>query len=186
MVLRLLVLLAAFGMGGCAELPLLAPGERADFEFNGRIAVRYRDEASSGNVSWRHRAAADDILLTSPLGQGVARIVRSGETVTLTTPDGKSQSASDAEALTEAVLGFRLPLAGLTDWVRARQAPGPADAQRDSEGRLSRLVQSGWDIEYLEYAGGLPSRMRLTYPGIDIRLAISEWKEAQAAREAVK
>jgi hypothetical protein len=34
-------------------------------------------------------------------------------------------------------------------------------------------------IEYQEYAGApspLPSRMRLTYPGIELRLAISEWK----------
>lgn len=182
--LRILAILLALCAASCAELSLLSPGESVDFEFNGRIAVRYRDDASSGNVSWRHRAAGDEILLTSPLGQGVARIVREGGKVTLTAQDGKSHTAEDAEALTESVLGFRLPLAGLADWVRGRPSQGEAQVNRDASGRVSRLVQSGWDIEYLEYAGGLPSRMKLLYPGLDIRLAITEWKES--SRDGVK
>jgi len=170
-------LLAALCAAGCAELAVLVPGQAVEFEFNGRIAVRYRDEASSGNVSWRHRSDGDEVLLTTPLGQGVARIVREGGVVTLTTADAKQHLASDAEALTESVLGFRLPLAGLAHWVRGRPAPGPSENALDKDDRLARLLQSGWAIDYLEYAGTLPSRMKLVYPGIEIRLAIGEWKE---------
>lgn len=172
----MLLFVAALGAAGCAELAVLPAGEQVEFEFSGRIAVRYRDDASSGNVSWRHRAGGDEVLLTTPLGQGVARIVREGAVVTLTTADSRQHTAGDAETLTESVLGFRLPLAGLADWVRGRPSPGPADAARDKDGRLTRLEQAGWAIEYLEYAGPLPSRMKLAYPGIEIRLAIGEWK----------
>jgi outer membrane lipoprotein LolB len=110
----------------------------------------------------------------------VARIVRQGKVVTLTTPDGE-QSAADAETLTEQTLGFRLPLTGLADWVRGRPSPDtPGQTEHGADGKLAKLQQSGWNIEYQEYAGALPSplpsRLRLTYPGIELRLAISEWK----------
>ena len=140
--------------------------------------MRYRDDAGSGNISWRHGARADEMLLTSPLGQGLARIVRSGDEVVLTAQDGREFRAADAESLTEQVLGFRVPLRGLADWVRGRPAPAPAPAMQrnDASGRLAELEQAGWRIEYLEYQGGLPSRLKLSFPGVELRLAISEWK----------
>jgi outer membrane lipoprotein LolB len=169
----LLLLLAA-----CATPAFLFPAADAEFELAGRIAVRYRDDAGSGNIAWRHGARADEMLLTSPLGQGIARIVRSGDEVALTTQDGREFRAADAESLTEQVLGFRVPLLGLADWVRGKPASAPAPTQQraDTAGRLTELEQSGWRIEYLEYQGGLPSRLKLSFPGVELRLAISEWK----------
>lgn len=170
-----LLLLAA-----CATPGFLLSATDAEFDLSGRIAVRYRDDAGSGNIAWRHAARADELLLTSPLGQGIARIVRTGDEVSLTTQDGREFRAADAESLTEQVLGFRLPLLGLADWVRGRAAskpaPEPTRERRDAAGRLAELEQSGWKVQYLEYAGALPSRLTLTYPGLELRLAISEWK----------
>ena len=159
---RALALAATLSVAACAELRFLLPGGDAEFELAGRIAVRWRDESSTGNFAWRHGARSDEVLITTPLGQGVARIVREGDAVTLT----------------EQVLGFRLPLAGLADWVRARAGPGPSQVRTDSDGRMAELEQSGWKIEYLEWRadGRLPSRMKLSYPGIELRLAIAEWK----------
>ena len=118
------------------------------------------------------------MLLTTPFGQGVARLVRRDNEITLMAQDGREFKAADAESLTEQVLGFRLPLRGLADWVRGRAAAAPAATQRrdDGAGRLLELEQSGWRIEYLEYDGKLPSRLRLTFPGLELRIAISEWK----------
>ena len=167
-------------LAACSTPGFLLPAADAEFELSGRIAVRYRDDAGSGNIAWRHGAHSDELLLTTPLGQGMARIVRSGDEVTLTTQDGREFRAADAESLTDQVLGFRLPLLGLADWVRGRAAPKPApeprQERRDAAGRLAEFEQSGWRIQYLEYAGALPSRLALTYPGLELRLAISEWK----------
>jgi outer membrane lipoprotein LolB len=167
-------------LAGCASPGFLLPAIDAEFEVAGRIAVRYRDDAGTGNVAWRHGARSDEMLLTSPLGQGIARIVRTGDEVVLTAQDGREFRAADAEALTDQVLGFRLPLRGLADWVRGRPAAPPASAptlvRRDATGRLLELEQSGWRISYLEYANALPSRLTLTFPGLELRLAISEWK----------
>jgi outer membrane lipoprotein LolB len=150
-------------LAGCAAPGYLLPAQDVQFELSGRIAVRYRDDAGSGNISWRHAASTDELLLTSPLGQGIARITRNGEEIALLMQDGKEHKASDAEALTEQVLGFRVPLAGLADWVRGRPAP--------------ELEARGWKVEYQGYdAERRPTRLRITYPGIELRLAISEWK----------
>ena len=165
-------------LASCAEPAFESAGDDLQFELSGRIAVRYRDQATSGSVAWRHGAHTDELLISSPLGQSVARIRREGASVTLTTPDQAEHRALDAEALTEQVLGFRIPLGGLADWVRARPANGAAQPRYDAQGRLAELEQSGWRIEYLEYQGdgGLPSRLRLTYPGLELRLAITGWK----------
>lgn len=173
---RLLALAAAF-LAGCAEVAFLVAPQSVEFELSGRFAVSYRGEANTGNLAWRYSAGAEEVLVTSPLGQGVARIAREGGVVTLTTPEPREYKAADAESLTEKVLGFRLPLAGLADWVRARPAPGASGTRYDAEGRLAELEQAGWKVQYLEYdESKRPSRLRLTYPGVDLRLAITQWK----------
>jgi outer membrane lipoprotein LolB len=147
----------------CAQAPLRPPGSSVDFDLLGRIAARYGSEAFTGNVAWRHARGGDEMLISTPLGQGVARIVREGDAVQLTTAEQKEYRAPDTESLTERVLGFRLPLEGLADWVQGRPAPA--------------LEERGWKVEYLERdAQGRPALMRLRYQGIELRLAISEWR----------
>lgn len=160
----------------CAQFETRAPKD-LEFDVAGRLAARYGNESFSGNLIWRHARNGDEMMITSPIGAGIAHIVREGNSVVLTTAEPREYKASDAESLTEEVLGFRVPLAGLADWVRARpSARAAAQTEYGDDGRLRSLEQLGWKIEYQEYQGTLPSRMRLTYPGIELRLAISQWK----------
>jgi outer membrane lipoprotein LolB len=168
------LLLAAF-LAGCAQVEIKPPAGPLEFELAGRIAARYGKESFTGNIAWRHAKSGDELLISGPTGQGMVQILRQGEAVMLKTAEPREYRASDAESLTERVLGFRLPLEGLADWVRARAAPGPSRPEYALDGRLARLEQGGWSIEYQEYAGQLPSRMRLVYQGIELRLAISQW-----------
>ncbi len=171
---RLAVLLL---VAACAQAPLNPPSGAVDFDLGGRIAARYGSEAFTGNLNWRHAATGDDLIINTPFGQGVARIVREGDAVQLTTSDNKSYRAPDAESLTERTLGFRLPLEGLADWVQGRPSPdSPAKVQKGPDGRISLIEQRGWKIEYQEYDGGRPYRMRLTYPDVELRLAIAQWR----------
>jgi len=154
--------LLALALSACAGIERSSI-EKPDFDLSGRIAVRYRDESFSANLAWRHARAGDEMLITSALGQGIARIVREGGEVILTTAEPREYRADDAESLTEMVLGFRVPLEGLAQWVRGLPAP--------------ELEARGWKVEYQERdPEGRPKRLRLTYPGVELRLAISEWK----------
>jgi outer membrane lipoprotein LolB len=173
--MRRLLLSALLLLGACAQLETEVPQD-VQFDLSGRLAVRYGSEAFSGNLAWRHAGSADEMLITSSLGAGVARLVRDGDSTVLTTAEPRQYRGQDPEALTQEVLGFRLPVSGLADWVRGRPAAGEAKAQYGDDGRLRSLEQAGWTIEYLEYRDALPSRLRLAYPGIELRLAISQWK----------
>jgi outer membrane lipoprotein LolB len=168
----LTALLWAAVLGGCAQLPPQQPSSDG-FELTGRVAVRYGQESATGRVQWQHSVAADDLLITTPIGQGIARIVRGPEGVRLETSDGRVYNAPDAETLTQQVLGWRLPLAGLPDWLRARARAGsPADIQPGEGGRPFALRQDGWQVDYEEYAGNRPARVRLVHPNVEIRLVV--------------
>jgi outer membrane lipoprotein LolB len=166
-------------MMGCAQLTPMPSSEPAPggFELSGRVAVRYGQESATGAVQWRHSEAADDLLITNPLGQGVARITRQGKDFELETTDGRRYRAPDPESLTAQVLGWSLPLRGLPQWVRGRPLAGdPAGIVRDSEQRIAQLRQDDWRIDYEAYAGERPSRMTLSRPDLQIRLLIESWR----------
>ncbi|HEY5291976.1 MAG TPA: lipoprotein insertase outer membrane protein LolB [Burkholderiales bacterium] len=151
------------------------------FHLSGRVSVKYGAEAASGKIAWQHDAAGDDLLFSTPLGQGVARIVRRDGLASLTTSDQKVYQASDVETLTQQVLGWRLPLAGLPDWVRGRAAAGaPAQTRLDGSQRLAELRQSGWLVEFLDYKSenGPPVLLRLSREDVEIRLVIDQWQAA--------
>ena len=162
-------------LGACASLPgsgLPIPG---GFELSGRVAVRHGKDAASGKILWRHSDDADEMLITSPLGQGIARINRERDRFRLVTGDNKEYRADNAEDLTEQALGWRLPLAGLSDWVQARASPGrPAEMRGEPDSGLE-LRQDGWHVAYEEFREGKPFRMRLTREDLEIRLIVDQW-----------
>ena len=169
------VLLAA-----CASVAPPQAAREGEFAVVGRVAVRYGDEAASGRVAWRHSDSDDSLLISTPLGQGIAEITRRDGVYTLVTSDRQRFTATDPEQLTEQALGYALPLGGLPDWLRGRAHPdAPAQTRYDGK-QLAELRQQGWTIEYLAYddGGRLPTRLRLTRGAFDIRLAIEEWQVA--------
>jgi outer membrane lipoprotein LolB len=181
------VLCAAALLGGCAstapqgghEGGAMRAADARSFSLEGRIAVRYGEESLSGKFAWTHADAADNLSLATPLGNQIAQIARDSAGVTLTNSRQEQFRAPDVESLTEAQLGWRLPLAGLTDWVRGR-AGAAAQSQRDAGGRLTQLKQDGWVIDYTyQEANPQPQRLILNYPRaekpLEIRLVIDTW-----------
>lgn len=159
---------------GCAALPpqqAAVPAE-GGFVLGGKLSVMYDGHGFFGNLRWRHAPGSDDMMLLTPLGQGVAQLVRNGGGVTLTTSDRKTYQAPDAETLTEAVLGWRLPLAGLPYWVRGLPAPGVF--QRENGG----LSQNGWHIEWERKDQGVPTLTVMRRDNLEVKLAVDSWQEA--------
>jgi outer membrane lipoprotein LolB len=154
-------LLAAL-LAACAQVEIKPPEGRVDFSLAGRIAARTANDAFTGNINWRHNRAGDEMLISTPTGQGVAQILRQGDAVVLKTSEGREYRAADSESLTERVLGFRLPIEGLAAWVQGKPSP--------------ELERRGWKIEYQDYdEQKRPTRMRVSNQGVELRFAISQW-----------
>ena len=84
--------LLALALGGCASVPpapRIAPETplSPNWTLQGRIGVQSGEQSLSGQIRWQHRAESDEVLMTSPLGQGVARIVRDAGGVALEVPN---------------------------------------------------------------------------------------------------
>lgn len=131
----------------------------------------------SGSMQWQHDAAEDQIALYSPLGGQVASIKKDAGSVTLTEGNGHTITAQDAEALTQMTLGWKLPLTGLADWSLGRPTSKPIDKiSWDDIGRITHLVQEGWDIEYSDYLAfegkQLPNKIHLRSPKVNIKLIV--------------
>jgi len=175
-VVRLALRVAAVSiLGACTALPEHGAAPPGGFELSGRVAVRSAKDSGSAKIFWRHSSDADEMLITSPVGQGLARISREDRLYRLVTSDGKEYRAPDAESLTEEALGWRLPLSGLSDWVQGRASPDRPAGVRGQAGDGLEVRQDGWTILYEEFREERPFRLRLSREGIEIRLIVDEW-----------
>ncbi len=193
---RLALFPILLGLAACGGLPKAAgnnSGAGRDtpdaFALEARFSLRHEDRSYSGHLSWQHAGGSDEILLASPLGQGLAAIRANAGGATMTAGDGKSYSAETAELLTRQVLGYPLPLGNLADWVRGRGRINAPDAV-DASGRPLQLLEDGWRIGY-EYDSddpqALPGRVSVERAGaFDLRLRIDEWNSPEEAREPPK
>jgi outer membrane lipoprotein LolB len=177
------LLLGVLLLGGCANLPSApstAPPRDAllAFTLEARFSLRHEDKSYSGRLSWRHAGMNNELLLSSPFGQGMAEIVTSASGARLTSSDGRVYEAEDAETLTRQVLGYPLPLDQLTDWVRGWGA-ATGISERDALGRPLRLRHEDWLIDY-GYASDDPQAppdriFAERAGGFALRLRIDEW-----------
>jgi outer membrane lipoprotein LolB len=182
-------------LSGCAGVPTaprigsisataFAATPRWDaFSLAGRIAAHQGENTFAGNIRWRHTSQSDEIDLASPLGQTVARLVRSADGIHLAAGDGRETTAPDWESLTERELGWPLPVSGLAHWVQAAAAPAAShELTTDDLGRPRELRQQGWTIVYLAYdEQDRPTRLHLSHRDLDLRLAVDSWQTADTA-----
>ena len=157
-----------------------------DFGLIGRISVRDDNQRFSGGVRWQHAGLNDEIFLLSPLGQVMVEIVQDKEGARLTTSEQKVFFASDIEILSEEVLGWRIPVAGLQYWVQGEHFPATVAIKHlDSEGRAVAINQDGWEINYTSYFSAQsvqPARPRvlvLNYEALRIKLVVDNWEAGQ-------
>jgi outer membrane lipoprotein LolB len=187
---RGLPLLLAGLLSACAQLPgfvpasasLVMPEAPSAFRLEGRVSVKSNEESFSGGMTWRHATEQQELLLRTPLGQGVAELRGTAQGVELRDAEGRLHLAADAETLVHQALGVILPIKGLAWWVVGNARPGePYLAEPDGDGRLGVLKQDGWRIEfsrYVEAAGRfLPGKLVARRgDDLEIRLVVDNWE----------
>lgn len=175
----------ALGLAACAPLPVTAPDTVATrnaapaFELQGRLSASDGQQAASGRVEWQHIRGTHHFTLLTPLGQVVAQLDADARGARLQTADGQVLSADSTEALLPQVLGVDVPIGRLGLWVQAAPGPEAEIRNRDSAGRPALVIDLGWRIEYLDYAGesadAPPARLDISRGDARIRLVIDSW-----------
>ncbi len=164
----LAVLTLAILVGGCGSL---LPADPTMTIYTGRFSATIRQDGSQEAVSGRFTLAAGGgrtaLDLASPLGNTLARVEADASGATLTAPrdDGTlaTWQGTSAEALAESVLGYRLPVSGLPDWIAGRTVAGRPAMRLPQDGPAQRIEQDGWIIVVDQWfdPSGLPRRLTL-------------------------
>jgi outer membrane lipoprotein LolB len=179
--------LAVAVLAGCTTL---SPIERAERVYTGRFAAAVgqgeQRESTSGRFVLAVRSGGITIDLASPLGNTLARVRTTPEMATLTAPqpDGSlaTWEGASPEALTDAALGWRLPVSGLADWLAGRPMPDRPARLTPAGGVVQQIDQEGWVIRIEERfeGSGEPRLLSLeraaeaAAPAIRLRLVVDE------------
>jgi outer membrane lipoprotein LolB len=174
--------------GGCTTF---APTVSAPSVYTGRFSASIRrgeqHEAVSGRFTLAASAGRATLDLASPLGNTLARMDADASGATLTAPQADGTLATwrgdSADALAESVLGYRLPVSGLADWIAGRPVPGRAVRVSPASGPAQHIEQDGWIIaidERFEH-NGAPRRLSFerqaagsAAPSVRLRLVLDD------------
>jgi outer membrane lipoprotein LolB len=163
-------------LGGCAALmpevdePELTVGPPlARFSITGRLALRQGERRDHLGFDWQHSPESDTVLLLSPLGQGLAEILRDAGGAQLKRPGEPMVSAPTLAALAQHVFGVNLPLQELGEWVR-----GARGRDGQSDGWTIRVLQT---LAYPDAASPrrLPRRLLATREDVELTLIVDDW-----------
>ena len=144
--------------GGCAVTgPAGETGSGAPARWSGRFSADWsetteppRSDRSSGRFELAATPGRTTLEVMSPFGQTVVRAQAGPDGASMETADGRRYAADTPEALTETVLGWRIPILRLPHWL--------------TEDHPDRAVEGGWDVRIEEREGALPRRLRLRWP----------------------
>jgi outer membrane lipoprotein LolB len=126
--------------------------ELAAWKFGGRIAARNGKDGGQATIRW---SLADDthrLELFGPFGGGGVKMEYGPQGATLWDGKGNRYVRESEQALLDEVVGWRIPFSDLGYWLFGLASRAePALFQIDENGNLSRLEQSGWEIEFSDY-----------------------------------
>jgi len=157
------------------------------------MAVQADGEGYHGRFDWQQHGEQMDLAVSGPFSQGGVRLTGDASGVQLRDDKGGSAFAVDADALLQQATGLQVPVGGLRYWMLGLPAPGAAPGQAgaqatgptamhevDAQGRLLRLHQNGWNIDYRAYLDvdglSLPRKLFLDRDDLRVRLVVEQWR----------
>ena len=160
-----LVCLVSFFVAGCGTVPAPVAGDT----LAGRLLLQISPAVGAPAQQWsagfelRGTAQAGELALTSPLGTTMAQARwRPGQAELQ--QGGERQAFADLGELSRQLLGERVPLEALFDWLRGR----PWSAASHERTTLG-FVQQGWAVDLSGLAEGRLTARRDQPPAIVLR-----------------
>ena len=159
------------------------------WSLDGRLAIHDGKEGGSGNLKWVQTGEESDLRFRGALGQG-AWWLQAGESgARIELANGDVYRADSVVDLVKQQLGWQVPVDALTWWVRGLAKPDAKAARSlDEEGRLTKLDQLGWDVDFGKYeneeSGWLPARLTARKGKYLVKLVVKRWSaEPPEARD---
>ena len=138
---------------------------RPAFELTGRLSARHGNDALAAGFHWTHERGRDELDLSNPLGQTIARLSGDAAGVRLQSSEGRIETASD-----------------WAFWIQGVPREGaPATVEAGTDGMPVSLRQDGWNVGYQAFERGAdgvsrPKRLTLEYPEVELRIAVDAWR----------
>ena len=153
------------------------------WSLQGRVALSNGRDGGSGRIDWSQDAARYAVSLSAPITRQSWRLSGDGNAAQLEGLEGGNRVGADPTGLLREATRWEIPVTALSSWVRGLRAAaghGPARVQFGTDGRLSRIEQGGWTIDYSGWeavAAGveLPNRLNARRGEASVRLVIDAW-----------
>ena len=187
-------LLIAAALAGCAaprvkpDADLLARQDAREralatqraWQLEGRLGVSDGRDGGSGSLQWRQDGDTFRFSVHAPVTGKTWVLSGDAHHAALEGLRERAIEGANAALLLERELGWHVPVAELTDWVRGARARGDARIEFRSDGLPALIEQDGWKIEYPDYDSTseppLPRRIFASRGDYRVRLSVSRWQ----------
>ncbi len=157
---------------------LLAP--MSNWQLVGRLGVSDGSDSGSGSLTWSQQGDTYRFELHAPVTGKTWLLSGDASQAKLQGLRDTTVVGDDAASLLRRELGWRVPVAELAWWARGMRAPGTADLSLRPDGLPARIVQAGWQVDFLDYdetqQPALPRKLFAESGNYKVRLAIQRWQ----------
>jgi outer membrane lipoprotein LolB len=188
------IVVVAIALGACApvrvrETPAAQAAQQAreaqlkartNWTVTAHIGVSNGNDGGSGDLVWTQSGDRYDFTVHAPVTGRTWKLSGDASGATLEGVDAQADRDSDPERLLRDRLGWDVPLANLSAWVRGMRAAGSSRVEYDARNLPALIEQSGWKVEYRDWLVDrdppLPRKLFASRGNARVRVAIESWK----------
>jgi outer membrane lipoprotein LolB len=153
---------------------------KPDWQLEGRLGVSTGKDSGSGSLQWQQDGASFRFSVHAPVTGKTWVLTGDPHHARLEGLRDRPVEGDDAATLLERELGWHVPVAELSAWVRGARANGDAKIEFRDDGLPATIVEDGWKIEYPDYdtttTPALPRKVFASRGEYRVRLAVSQWR----------
>lgn len=155
--------------------------------FSGRVAISNGSDGGNGRIEWEQAGDAYEVRLSAPVTRQSWRLTGDASGARIDGVEGGPYVGGDVHRLMLDVTGMEVPVGALAAWAAGARADpalfGGARLHFTADGRLSRIEQDGWTIDYQAWQPAspeplppaLPVRINAQRGDARVRLIVDAW-----------
>ena len=154
-----------------------------NWEIRGRLGVQTETTGGTLDIIWKNADQDYSIRLIAPLGAGSYLVQGNSDYAEIRYPDGQTDIVSNIDVVFTSIFEIDLPASAVNDWIRGLPSKALTVEQIswNEQGLLTKIKQSGWNVEMRKYTGDDILMPHVIYVSrddddeLDIRLVLRQW-----------